>query len=316
MVIGSSKLKQIAPDDIIPNPENPRMIFREHDMRELRESIREVGIRVPIAVYQDKHKYVLLDGERRWRCAIKLNLQHMPALIQPKPNRLENLLMMFNIHNVRVQWDLLPMAYKLQDVKKMLEDDGKHASPKNLAGITGLAPATVKRALELLELPQKYQNILLKEALKPRDKQEVTADLFIEINKAYRVVEKYVPEVAKEISKSKFVNSMYKKYKTGTEKNLVNYRKISKIARAENTGIDKEDVAPILINLIKKNDYKIDDAYADTVSTAYKTRDLSNKAISLLSTLKEYRSARAFTPELRENLHLLKIEINRLLRRK
>ncbi len=313
MPVGSSQLKQIAPDNIKPNPENPRMIFREHDMKELRESIREVGIRVPIAVYKEGSKYVILDGERRWRCSLKLNLQYMPALIQPKPDRLENLLMMFNIHNVRVQWDLLPMAYKLRDVKEMLEADGKLATPKHLAGITGLAPATVKRALELLELPRKYQNILLEEAKKPRDKQNVTADLFIEINKAYRVVEKYVPEVVSEITKSKFVNSMYKKYRAGIEKNVVNYRKISKIARAENTGIDKKDVAPILIDLVKKNEYKIEDAYADTVSTAYKTRDLSTKTISLLSTLKEYRSAKPFPPQLRKDLKALKAEINRLL---
>ena len=47
MVAGSSQLKQIAPDNIVPNPENPRMIFRDHDMRELRESIRE-GLETPI----------------------------------------------------------------------------------------------------------------------------------------------------------------------------------------------------------------------------------------------------------------------------
>ena len=289
------------------------MIFREQDMRELRESIREVGIRVPIAVYQDAGKYVLLDGERRWRCAIKLNLRQMPALVQPKPSRLENLLMMFNIHNVRVQWDLLPMAYKLQDIKEMLEADGKPTLTKSLAGITGLATTTVKRAMELLELPKKYQEVLLKEAQKPRDKQEVTADLFIEINKAYRVVERYVPEVVAEIPKRQFVDSMFKKYKDGTEKNVVNYRKISKIARAENTGMEASDVAPILVELVRRRDYKIDDAYADTVSTAYKTRDLASKTISLLDTLREYRSGKSFSPELKQRLNLLRKEIDRLL---
>ena len=313
MAIEESQLKQISPDDIMPNPENPRMIFRENDMRELRESIREVGIRVPISVYKEYNKYVLLDGERRWRCAIKLNLKQMPALVQPKPNRLENLLMMFNIHNVRVQWDLLPMAYKLRDIKKMLEEDGKHASPKHLSGITGLSISTVNRALELIELPQKYQDVLLKETEKPREKQDVTADLFIEINKAYRVVEKYVPEVTQKIPREKFVDSMYLKYKQGMEKNVVNYRKISKIARAENTGVDKEDVAPILIELINNNKYTIEDAYAETVSTAYKNRDLNAKIISLVSTLKEYRSIKAFSSQMKKNMHVLKDELERLL---
>src|SRR5260370_9892804 len=94
-------------------------------MNDLLESIREVGIKVPVSVYSDGHKFTLLDGERRWRCAKKLNLKVVPAIVQPKPTRLENLLMMFNIHNVRVDWDLMPIALKLGEVREMLEKEGK-----------------------------------------------------------------------------------------------------------------------------------------------------------------------------------------------
>src|SRR4051794_25820591 len=113
-------LLEISPDSVKPNPDNPRLIFREDDMNELLQSIQEVGIRVPISVYADGKKYVLLDGERRWRCSKKLNLPTVPAHIQAKPSRLENLLMMFNIHNVRVDWDIMPMALKLAQVRDML----------------------------------------------------------------------------------------------------------------------------------------------------------------------------------------------------
>ena len=154
MAVHETELEYIAPRNIIPNPDNPRMVFRESEMRELLESIREVGIKVPISAYRDKRKCVIIDGERRWRCARKLNLKTIPALIQPKPSKLENLLMMFNIHNVRVQWDLLPMAFKLKEVKGMLESEGEQADARHLAGVTGLSTATVKRAFELLELPQ------------------------------------------------------------------------------------------------------------------------------------------------------------------
>ena len=126
-------LQEIHPDKINSNPDNPRLIFRENEMNDLLESIREVGIKVPITVYEDGAKFYLIDGERRWRCARKLNLRGIPAIIQPKPSKLENLLMMFNIHNVRVDWDLMPMALKLGEIRNMLERAGQSTNPKRLA---------------------------------------------------------------------------------------------------------------------------------------------------------------------------------------
>jgi ParB/RepB/Spo0J family partition protein len=313
MITTQSNLRDISPANIKPNPENPRLIFRESELQELLESIREVGVRVPIAVYEDRGKYVILDGERRWRCTLKLNHKTIPAIVQPKPSRLENILMMFNIHNVRVQWDLLPMAFKLRDIKTMLEKEGKSTDIRHLAGITGLSDTTVKRAFELLDLPKKYQDMLLKESEKPRPEQKITADLFIEINKATKAIDKYTPEVFEEITKTKFVDSMFKKYTTGIENNVVNFRRISKIARSENTGIKKSMVVPILVNLAQSPKYRIDQAYADTVSAAYQSRDISSKARALASSLSEYRIAGTLTEELKSSLKDLRREINRLL---
>jgi ParB/RepB/Spo0J family partition protein len=308
-----SNLRNIPPNQIRPNPENPRLIFRESELQNLLESIREVGIKVPISVYEDRGNFVLLDGERRWRCALKLNHKTLPALIQPKPSRLENLLMMFNIHNVRVQWDLLPMALKLRDIRTMLEKEGRTTDFRHLAGITGLSVTTVKRAFELLELPKKYQDMLLKESEKPRSEQKITADLFIEINKAMKAIEKYTPEVLKEVPKTKFVDSMFHKYVTGIENNVVGFRRISKIARAEKTGVPRSSVVPILVDLAIKPEYSIEQAYTDTVSAAYEARDLSTKASTLAESLSKYRSARSFPEALKVNLSHLREQIDRLL---
>jgi ParB family transcriptional regulator, chromosome partitioning protein len=61
-------------------------------------SIDKHGIKVPLTVYRDKGGYKLLDGERRWRCARKLGLKAVPAIIEEKPTELENLVIMYNIH--------------------------------------------------------------------------------------------------------------------------------------------------------------------------------------------------------------------------
>src|SRR5262245_9884101 len=97
-------LADIPVGRILPNPENPRVNFRQGELEELQESIRQYGIQVPIAVFKRGGNYVLIDGERRWRCASKLNLRTIPALIQREPGALENLLLMFNIHALREQW--------------------------------------------------------------------------------------------------------------------------------------------------------------------------------------------------------------------
>lgn len=74
-------LRQISPDDIDRNPDNPRLIFRQQEMESLLVSIDRHGIQVPIAVYREGKTYRLIDGERRWRCAKKLNLKTIPALV-------------------------------------------------------------------------------------------------------------------------------------------------------------------------------------------------------------------------------------------
>src|SRR5439155_26668680 len=112
------------------------------------------------------------------------NLRFLPAIVQPKPTKLENLLMMFNIHNVRVDWDPLPMALKLREVRDLLEKEGQPTTARALAAVTGVPIPSVRRALDLLDLPSKYQKLLLKEAEKPRAEQRIKADLFIEIYKS------------------------------------------------------------------------------------------------------------------------------------
>ena len=228
-------------------------------MRDLLESIREVGIKVPLSVYPDRSRYVLIDGERRRRCAKKLNFQEVPAIVQPKPGKLENLLMMFNIHNVRLQWDSCQWRSRSwAKIQRLLEKEEEATTPAALAGVTGLSVPTVRRALELLELPQKYQDLLLREAEKPPGQQRVTADLFVEINKSQRVVENYLPEVFAEVTERQYVDAMVRKYLNATVKNVVRFRDISKIARAELAGEDPGEVAPEIVRLVQDPSYTID----------------------------------------------------------
>lgn len=311
----SATLIQLPPDKIKRNPANPRIIFREQEMQELLDSIDEVGIRVPIIVYEERQRYILIDGERRWRCATKLNLRAMPAIVHPKPTKLENLLMMFNIHNVRVAWDLLPMAFKLREIRDLIAKQGQATNYKHLSAITGLSAATVKRAFELLDLPMKYQNLLLEEAKKPKEKQEVTADLFVEIIKSRNVIERYIPEVFDEVTPRKYLDAMVAKYRAKIIPSVTAFRSVSKIARAERAGESPQEAAPVIVQLVTDPQFTIDEAYEQTVKRAYQYRDLTTQADKLASEIHRYRSIRRMPEPLRESLRKLRAELNRLFGR-
>lgn len=309
----SGALQEISPDRIKRNPDNPRLIFHEDEMNVLLESIREGGIRVPVSVYADNGRYTLIDGERRWICAKKLNLRSIPALVQPKPTRLENLLIMFNIHNVRVNWDLMPMALKLGEIKDMLEKEGREASPKTLAVLTGVRPVTVRRALDLLALPRKYQTMLLKEAEKPRGEQRITPDVFIEVHKSLHAVERHAPEVFRSVTKADYVDSMVTKYINGVVDNVVAYRDVSRIARAELAGVRREDAAPAIIRLVRDRHYSIKEAFEHTVQFALEQRELLTRVRGLVERLSTFGASARLDGETRAALEQLKSEISRVL---
>src|SRR4051812_45569997 len=106
-------LKQVSVDKIDRNPDNPRVIFRPDELQSLTESIHQYGVQVPISVYKKGNRFVIIDGERRWRCSKKLNKSAIPAIVQDEPSKLDNLLLMFNIHALREQWDYFTIARKL-----------------------------------------------------------------------------------------------------------------------------------------------------------------------------------------------------------
>jgi len=313
MAKAAAPLEQIGPDRIRRNPDNPRLIFREEEMNELLESIREGGIRVPLSVYPEGGGFTLIDGERRWRCAQKLNLPVLPAIVIPKPTRLENLLMMFNIHNVRLDWDLMPMALKLGEVREMLEKERKETNAKALSAVTGVRLPTVRRALDLLDLPKKYQTLLLKEAAKPREEQRIKPDLFIEVYKSLHAVERHGPHVLDAVSKPAYVDAMVGKYVAGVVDNVVAYRDVSKIARADLAGADKKRAESTLVRLVNEPTYGVREAYEDTVKGAYDQRDLLTRIRALRTRLREVKRGSDLEPGLREALSELKREIARLV---
>ena len=306
-----AELQDIPVEQIEPNPENPRLLFRSGELEELVESIRRYGVQVPITVYRSGNKYVLLDGERRWRCCLKLNRKTIPALIQERPGVLDNLLLMFNIHALREQWDLMTIALKLPRVIDLLiERDGKKPNENQIAEYTGLKRGVVRRCKLLIDLPRFYQDQILEELQKPKARQKLTEDFFIEMERALTTIERAMPKVIPDRNRARRV--LIRKFKTGVIKNRTDFRMLSKIASAERVHSDAQRAGSVLRSVFAHNRFSIDEAFQQSVSGAYSERDLLTRIRGLLERLRALRSKDLDAP-LRSALEELRRKLSRLL---
>jgi ParB family chromosome partitioning protein len=80
-------LTQVPLARIVPNPHQPRMHFDAVALDELRASIVEFGVLVPIIVRVRDDGYELIAGERRWRAAKMAHLETIPAIVRSADER-------------------------------------------------------------------------------------------------------------------------------------------------------------------------------------------------------------------------------------
>jgi ParB family chromosome partitioning protein len=308
------ELLDIPVEKIDRNPENPRIYFRSAELETLLNSIRRHGVQVPISVYREHGRFVLVDGERRWRCSLKLNRKTIPALIQEKPDALGNLLLMFNIHALREQWDLLTIALKLPRVISLLESRlTKKPSEKDIAEETGLPRATVRRSRYLIDLPDIYKDQLRDDLHKPKTQQQLSEDFFIELERSLKTVERALPEALGDKNQARDV--LIEKYKRKVIPNLVDLRLIPKIARASKVKADTVRAVSALKTLFKSNNFSPASAYEQSVSEAYTERDLIGRLEAIIDRLEEIDPNSlepAFRQKLREILRRLTKEVGRL----
>ncbi len=233
----TSEVKQIDPFDIQPNPENPRLLFYEGQLSILRDSIKKNGILVPITVFKkpSEKKYTILDGERRWRCAQQLKLKTIPANEIAPPSRRENILLMFNIHKVREEWELTETALKLEVLMRLLPKD---TPEKEIAAITGMTKIRVMQAIRLLRFDKKYIDMTIIDDPSRR----IRGEFFSQLEEA---LEKLTSEDYKEIghTKKQIIDIMIEKYHDKEFTNLIQeFRTLRKVLSARTKGVDKKQI--------------------------------------------------------------------------
>lgn len=303
-------LAQVPVHRIRKNPDNPRIFFRQEELEELQDSIRQFGVQVPITVYKQGNDFILIDGERRWRCASKLNHKTIPALVQKEPGPLKNLLLMFNIHALREQWDTLTIALKLTSIIDLLGKElGRPPTEADLSQFTGLSRGRIRRCRLLIGLPKKYRNVIYAELEKPQSKQAVGEDFFIEMEKALKSVSRAMPDAIPDMNTAR--DALLAKYRAKVIESNIEFRKLGKIARATALGTDRKTAQAAIQKVINEPRYSISQAWDETVSDAYTEHDVIVRVDQLISKLEGIRSVE--DEELRERLEELADRLRALL---
>ena len=262
-----SQPRRIPTISIEPNPENPRLFFDPKSLDELKESIRKVGILVPLIVYKNgkEKEYVLLDGERRYKCAVSLDLPEVPVNIIAKPNRLENILRMFSIHTVREQWSLIETALKIEQITKITGDDRENT----LVDLTGLKPSQIRRYKQILRLPKKGKDLMLTFVQSDKDRKG-KASLMEEMLPVLRIVERDYPLLWKKYEQGyELIDAFIDKYEKGTIANVTDFRMLRKTLISPKKGANADSIAAQFEKYIQSESLTIKDLYETTAKTVY-----------------------------------------------
>lgn len=191
----SPRVREIAIDNVVPSPLQPRNQFIEAPLDELMDSISQHGIIQPLICRLVDGKYELIAGERRWRASKKLGRTHVPVIERAASDR--DVLEMALIENLQRE-GLNPIEEAAGYVRLAKEFTMKQ---EEIATRVGKSRASVANAMRLLDLHSDIQIHLAQGqitvghakailAIKDAETQKLAADQIIRRKLTVRAAEK------------------------------------------------------------------------------------------------------------------------------
>ena len=141
------KIIDLPLENIITNPKQPRTHFNEEALKELSNSIQELGIIQPITVRKvNKNNYQLISGERRYRASKMAGIKSIPSYIRvANDNELLELALVENIQRKDLDPIEIGLSYKrLIDEINLTQDQ--------LSSRVGKKRSTITNYIRLLKL--------------------------------------------------------------------------------------------------------------------------------------------------------------------
>jgi ParB family chromosome partitioning protein len=150
--VPGARFAELPLSSIEPNAKQPRHVFDEEALEELKTSIQEVGFLQPIVVRElGDGRYELVMGERRWRAAQAVGKETIPAIVRDTPD--DSMLrdaLLENIHRANLNPLEEAAAYS-----QLLEEFG--VSHEELARRIGRSRPQISNTIRLMNLPAQVQ---------------------------------------------------------------------------------------------------------------------------------------------------------------
>ena len=160
-LIGETKVEpqknQVSISDLVPNKYQPRKIFDEASLEDLTNSIKERGMIQPIIVRNsnnDRSKFEIIAGERRWLAAQRAGLHNVPVVIT-EADDLKSLEFAI-VENVQ-RHDLNPLE-EAQGYKRLIDEFAY--DQEKVSKFIGKSRSYITNSLRLLTLPDDVIKLL------------------------------------------------------------------------------------------------------------------------------------------------------------
>jgi ParB family transcriptional regulator, chromosome partitioning protein len=149
-------VREIEIGRIRPNPEQPRVQFKEETIDELTDSIAERGILQPILLRPHGDGFEIVAGERRWRAAQRARLHTIPAIVREIDDSTAAEIALIE----NVQREDLNAIEEAEGYRQLIERHGH--TQENIAKLVHKSRSHVANLLRLLDLPDFVRQSLLR----------------------------------------------------------------------------------------------------------------------------------------------------------
>ena len=141
--------------NIYPNQDQPRRVFDEEKIKILSESIKNYGVLQPIVLKpDDKGKYMIIAGERRYRASKLARKSDIPAVIKDIP--MKDIMEIALIENLQRE-ELNPIEEALAYRSLIKNYD---VTQEEISEAVGKSRPHITNTLRLLNLPQKIMDMI------------------------------------------------------------------------------------------------------------------------------------------------------------
>lgn len=307
------KILEINIEKIERNKFNPRERFNEEEEDELIESILNKGILNPIIVYRrkDDGKYIILDGERRYRACKKLNIRTIPArVLVREPDVLESLSLMFHIHNVRQEWTEFAISLT---VKRIVDELGKTIDELNindirdLGKITSLTEYKIRKYLKFLDYPDEVIKMFLVSEVNKRDKEGPDPDILLEMHRPIQDIKEVMPDLIRKFSIKGIIDMCIQKKEESVIKTNKEFRLIAQsLTAVKKQEIDFKILRRNLDRFFSEVNYTPDKVYHETAETFYHYKSIKRSSESFLIELRSFELKNLDNEKRREMVSILR----------